>query len=193
MKSQRILDALGSVEEKYIAEAAPPETGENAGGLPCPEAGTKDGKPFRPEAEEDTEEISRLEAGENAGKVSCPEAGENVETASIEKAEENMEGKMLRQKAWKGRRWLKWGALAACLALALYGGNRMLRNYFTGENPDAIVGGGQGDKVSGTPGNPGGERREELPLLTLTEQSNEAMGYEGYMAYDVSELINANP
>ncbi len=32
-----------------------------------------------------------------------------------------------------------------------------------------------------------------LPLLTISEMQSDAMGFEGYMAYDISELINANP
>ena len=96
MKSERILDTLGNVEEKYIAEAAP---------------------------------LQR-------------------------------KGTVLRL--------LKWGAAAACLGLAVYGGMRLIS-----ENP------------SGLP--------ESLPLLTVTGIGQEAMGYEGYMAYEASELINGNP
>jgi len=33
----------------------------------------------------------------------------------------------------------------------------------------------------------------DLPLLTITENTGEGMGFEGYLAYDVSELINTNP
>lgn len=33
----------------------------------------------------------------------------------------------------------------------------------------------------------------DLPLLTITEDTGEGMGFEGYLAYDVSELVNANP
>lgn len=32
-----------------------------------------------------------------------------------------------------------------------------------------------------------------LPLLTISQTQSGAMGFEGYMAYDISELINANP
>lgn len=32
----------------------------------------------------------------------------------------------------------------------------------------------------------------DLPMLSISENTA-AMGYEGYMAYDISELINANP
>lgn len=33
----------------------------------------------------------------------------------------------------------------------------------------------------------------ELPMLTVGDASSGGMGFEGYMAYDVSELVNANP
>lgn len=33
----------------------------------------------------------------------------------------------------------------------------------------------------------------DLPLLTITEDTGEGMGFEGYLAYDISELVNANP
>ena len=33
---------------------------------------------------------------------------------------------------------------------------------------------------------------DDLPMLSISE-SAEAMGYEGYMAYEISELVNANP
>ena len=33
----------------------------------------------------------------------------------------------------------------------------------------------------------------ELPMLTIGEILSDGMGFEGYMAYDISELVNANP
>lgn len=33
----------------------------------------------------------------------------------------------------------------------------------------------------------------DLPLLTIAEDTGEGMGFEGYLAYDISELVNANP
>lgn len=63
--------------------------------------------------------------------------------------------------------WLRCGALAACLALVV--GICSVAGWFA---PN--------------------ESLPELPMLTISETSG-AMGFEGYMAYDVSELINANP
>lgn len=38
-----------------------------------------------------------------------------------------------------------------------------------------------------------GKSLPQLPKLTVAEETPEAMGYEGYMAYEISELVNANP
>lgn len=63
--------------------------------------------------------------------------------------------------------WVKWGAVAACFALMIFAGTRILPQDEPGLNSD-------------------------LPMLSISENTA-AMGYEGYMAYDISELINANP
>lgn len=34
---------------------------------------------------------------------------------------------------------------------------------------------------------------QKLPLLSISEDNGTGMGYEGYLAYDVSELVNGNP
>lgn len=64
--------------------------------------------------------------------------------------------------------WVKWGAVAACCALMIFAGTRLLPQDEPGLNSD-------------------------LPMLSIPENTSVAMGYEGYMAYDLSELINANP
>lgn len=43
------------------------------------------------------------------------------------------------------------------------------------------------------PENPSIDEKQELPMLEIAESTNEGMGYEGYMAYDFTELVNANP
>lgn len=63
--------------------------------------------------------------------------------------------------------WLKWGAAAACFALLIYAGARL----FTKDSPGSS---------------------SDLPMLYISEDTM-AMGYEGYMAYDASEHVNANP
>lgn len=80
-----------------------------------------------------------------------------------------------------GRRsshWLKWGAAAACLALlGSLGAGLWLQN--TAETFPAAT--------------PGPTRNPDLPLLTLPESLSGGMGFEGLMAYDISELVNGNP
>ncbi|HIZ55289.1 MAG TPA: hypothetical protein H9671_03675 [Firmicutes bacterium] len=63
--------------------------------------------------------------------------------------------------------WIKWGAVAACFAVMVLAGTRLLLQDESGLNSD-------------------------LPMLSISENTS-AMGYEGYMAYDISELVNANP
>ena len=70
----------------------------------------------------------------------------------------------------RGRRrpaWQKWGALAACLAVAVFAGTRLL--------------------------SPSGEIAGELPSITIQNDGAGGFGYEGYMALDISELGGANP
>jgi len=64
--------------------------------------------------------------------------------------------------------WAKRGVAAACVALVLFAGTRLFSKDEPGSNSD-------------------------LPMLSISESTSAGMGYEGYMAYDVSELINANP
>ena len=64
--------------------------------------------------------------------------------------------------------WIKWGAVAACFAVMILAGTMLLTQDESGLNTD-------------------------LPMLSISENTSAAMGYEGYMAYDISELVNANP
>lgn len=63
--------------------------------------------------------------------------------------------------------WLKWGTIAACFVLVIFAGIRLLPQ----DAPEIVPG---------------------LPMLSISEDTS-AMGYEGYMAFDISELVNANP
>lgn len=69
--------------------------------------------------------------------------------------------------------WPRWAAMAACLMLVagtaahLYAGN-----FGKTLAPPVDL---------------------ELPMLTLPEGTTGGMGFEGYMAYDVAELVSANP
>lgn len=81
--------------------------------------------------------------------------------------------------------WQKWGALAACLAVAVFAGTRLL--------PGGTLPG------PGDPPRPGGSgpsqpvQGGELPTLTIRWDSSGGMGFEGYMAFDISELGGNNP
>lgn len=65
-------------------------------------------------------------------------------------------------------RWIKWSAAAACLAAVVYMGSRPSLSKPQGDT-------------------------DNLPLLTVTNDMSDGMGFEGYMAYDITELVNANP
>ena len=63
--------------------------------------------------------------------------------------------------------WLSCGAVAACIALVVFAGS--VAGWFS--------------PIESSP---------ELSMLTISEDSG-GMGFEGYMAYGISELVNANP
>lgn len=63
--------------------------------------------------------------------------------------------------------WLKWGAIAACLTVVI-----CMAALFSQKAPQTAP---------------------ELPMLSVSEQRSDGAGFEGYMAYHASELINANP
>ena len=71
----------------------------------------------------------------------------------------------------KKRQQATWGALAACFAIMVLAGTGILQDFWAQDGP---------------------QRDPDLPLLTISEEA-EGMGYEGYFAYDISELVNANP
>lgn len=73
---------------------------------------------------------------------------------------------------------LRWSAVAACFAMLFCAGAALA--YQTGRAREE---GPNGDVPA----------REDLPMLTIFEDTGEGMGYEGYMAFDISELVNENP
>lgn len=119
----------------------------------------------------------------------------------------------------KGRRksWGAWAATAACLGLIAYAGLRVLPQQ--SPNPPSDLLGNAADpsniptEVPGNPTEAPGSPTQtpeypteapssptqnpanptELPLLPVTEQLVDGMGYEGLMAFDISELVNNNP
>ena len=64
--------------------------------------------------------------------------------------------------------WKQWGAIAACFAVIVVAATML----FPHDEP---------------------ELPSDLPMLSISENTSGGMGYEGYMAYDISELVNANP
>lgn len=71
--------------------------------------------------------------------------------------------------------WIRWGAIAVCLAIMIYAGTKL----FVQEPSDS----GPGSSNQGS----------DLPMLAISEDVSDGMGFEGYMAYDISELVSANP
>lgn len=67
----------------------------------------------------------------------------------------------------KNSAWLRYCAAAACLALVLFAGAELLLRDESDSDSD-------------------------LPMLSISEDAA-GMGYEGYLAYDISELVNSNP
>ena len=74
--------------------------------------------------------------------------------------------------------WPIAGAAAACLALLGYLGAGQLPQSALQTTPSTTV---------------APARNPDLPLLTLPETLSGGMGFEGLMAYDISELVNGNP
>lgn len=72
-----------------------------------------------------------------------------------------------------GLGWTKWLGAAACLALAVCAGAGLLHTGWDQPRTDLL----------------------DLPKLPLSEEVTHpgGMGYEGYLAYDVSELISGSP
>ena len=73
--------------------------------------------------------------------------------------------------------WVRWCLLAACLALVLFAGIRSLLP--TGQNSPSQ--------------DPGQDQPSVLPQLTLPSGFGGGMSFEGYLATDISDLVDANP
>ena len=89
---------------------------------------------------------------------------------------------------------IKWVSLAAGITLVIFAGTKLLsqnnpvQNTQINSNTLAHDNVAKDSTVQNTTGN-----KPDLPKLTITENNIDGMGFEGYMAYDISELINANP
>lgn len=78
---------------------------------------------------------------------------------------------MVQKVSYVVRKHWKWAA--ACLLLIVF----IVSSIFIQNIPDK-------DKITST---------QELPMLSITENTSEGMGFEGYMAYDISEIASNNP
>ena len=79
-------------------------------------------------------------------------------------------------------RWTKWGAAAcaAVLVAAIMAVAVLPRNE-------------ESSSLSSDAAQQQAQEGSSLPILTISEGSNQGVGFEGYMAYDASEIISANP
>lgn len=68
------------------------------------------------------------------------------------------------KKKVKKPHWVKWGAMAACVVVAILAGVRMIAPEKNG-----------------------------LPMLTIPEIESSGMGFEGRLGYDISQWDNGNP
>ena len=69
--------------------------------------------------------------------------------------------------------WIKRATIAACFILVIYANMHLILNKNSGKRTSDIP--------------------LDLPMLTVTENWDNAMGYEGYLAHDISELVSENP
>lgn len=90
-------------------------------------------------------------------------------------SEEYIEEAAPEKKKSKKSAWVRWGGIAACLVLVVYAGIRYI--------PPALF----DPDISEPPG-----AAEALPMLTLPAESG-GMGFEGLLAYDISQLEDGNP
>ncbi len=110
----------------------------------------------------------------------------------------------------KKMRRIRWAVAAACLAVAVYGGVRLLPRLFPAEEAphrdpgtqtaleapgaEATLPGSDTQTEAETPPEsvPETPAAPELPTLTIAG-AFDSYGFEGYLAYDPSELVNNDP
>ena len=103
------------------------------------------------------------------------DAMEYLDEELIREAEEARSRVVRRRPAWQ-----RWGALAACLAGAVCAATRLM--------PQAPSQPGQPPLSSDAPSPGSSGPSQPLPSITIKDMGAGAMGYEGYLAYDISEL-----
>ena len=80
--------------------------------------------------------------------------------------------------------WVKWVSAAAAIAVFAFIGAKAFVPVSEPERNDNPIGAVDGN---------GTEYGAYLPILEYIESNTTAYGFEGYMAYDISELSNGNP
>ncbi|MBQ6835815.1 MAG: hypothetical protein IJO47_02050, partial [Clostridia bacterium] len=84
---------------------------------------------------------------------------------------------------YKHRPILKIGAIAACLTLAIIG---TIFPWSTGKKPISASTEATNAYYETT------TTASDLPMLSITDR-HDSMGFEGFMAYDISEIVSSNP
>lgn len=102
------------------------------------------------------------------------EAMNNINEDFIESANERRKPKSRKSS------WIKWISAAAAIAVFAFAGAKAFIPNRPEQN-DNPVGGTESEYGS------------ELPMLVYEESSAVGYGFEGYLAYDISELENGNP
>ena len=102
------------------------------------------------------------------------EAMNNINEDFIESANERRKPKSRKSS------WVKWVSAAAAIAVFAFAGTKAFVPNRPEQN-DNPVGGAESEYGS------------VLPILEYVESSAAAYGFEGYLAYDISELENGNP
>ena len=105
------------------------------------------------------------------------EAMNDINEVFIESANEQRKPKA------KKSAWVKWVSAAAAIAVVVLIGTKV----FVPNTPE------RNDEPVGEVGGTEAEYGATLPILEYVESSMTAYGFEGYMAYDISELSNGNP